>query len=200
MDGVTAIITAAGESTRMGQPKALLQWQGVTLIDYQTTSLLSGGVANVVVVLGHEAARIEPNYKKLGVQYVVNSNYRQGRSASIVAGLEKVESSTTTIMLLGVDQPRPPSIITTVLGYHKANQALITSPRYQGRGGHPLVFSALLRSELETITEEHKGIRALFRTHPNDIAEVPIDDPIVCLDLNTPEEYETAKNRYGEGL
>ena len=92
------------------------------------------------------------------------------------------------------------SIITTVLGYHKANQALITSPRYQGRGGHPLVFSALLRSELETITEEHKGIRALFRTHPNDIAEVPIDDPIVCLDLNTPEEYETAKNRYGEGL
>ena len=154
----------------------------------------------MVVVLGHEAARIEPNYKKLGVQYVVNSNYRQGRSASIVAGLEKVESSTTTIMLLGVDQPRPPSIITTVLGYHKANQALITSPRYQGRGGHPLVFSALLRSELETITEEHKGIRALFRTHPNDIAEVPIDDPVVCLDLNTPEEYETAKNRYGEGL
>ena len=200
MYGVTAIITAAGESTRMGQPKALLIWEGVTLIDYQTTSLLSGGVTNVVVVLGHEAARIEPNYKMPSVQYVVNSNYRQGRSTSILAGLREVESNTASIMLLGVDQPRPPSIITTVLDYHKANQALITSPRYQGRGGHPLVFSASLRSELEAITEDHQGIRALFKTHPNDITEVPIDDPIVCLDLNTPEEYETAKSRYGEGL
>lgn len=200
MYGVTAIITAAGESTRMGQPKALLRWEGVTLIDYQTASLLSGGVTDVVVVLGHEAARIEPNYKMPGVQYVVNSNYRQGRSTSILAGLREVESNTTSIMLLGVDQPRPPSIITTVLDCHKANQALITSPRYQGRGGHPLVFSASLRSELEAITEDHQGIRALFKSHPNDITEVPIDDPIVCLDLNTPVEYEIARSRYGELL
>ena len=135
-----------------------------------------------------------------GVQYVVNSNYRQGRSTSILAGLREVESNTTSIMLLGVDQPRPPSIITTVLDCHKANQALITSPRYQGRGGHPLVFSASLRSELEAITEDHQGIRALFKTHPNDITEVPIDDPIVCLDLNTPVEYEIARSRYGELL
>ena len=87
MDGVTAIITAAGESTRMGQPKALLQWEGVTLIDYQSSSLLSGGVTDVVIVLGHEAARIEPHYKMSSVRYVVNSNYRQGRSTSILVGL-----------------------------------------------------------------------------------------------------------------
>ena len=198
MGGITAIVTAAGESTRMGKPKALLQWEGVTLIDYQSSSLLSGGVTDVVIVLGHEAARIEPHCKMSRVRYVVNSNYRHGKSTSILAGLREVESNTTSIMILGVDQPRPPSIIRTVLNWHKTNRSLITSPRYRGRGGHPLVFSALLRPELETITEEHQGIRALFKTHPKDIAEVPINDPIVCLDLNTPEEYEKARSRYGE--
>ena len=198
MSDVTAIVTAAGESTRMGRPKALLQWEGVTLIDYQSSSLLSGGVTDVVIVLGHEADRIQPNYKTSSVRYVVNSNYRQGRSASILAGLREGESNTTSIMLLGVGQPRPPSIISEVLDCHKTNQALITSPLDQGRGGHPLVFSALLRPELETITEEQQGIRALFKTHPKDIVEVPINNPIVCLDLNTPEEYEKARSRYAE--
>lgn len=198
MDNITAIITAAGESTRMGRSKALLLWHGVTLINYQASSLLSGGVANVVVVIGHEADQIDLCPRVPGVQYVVNSDYRKGRSTSILTGLSRVESSTMGIMLLGVDQPRPPEIVTKVLQYHKANKALITSPRYKGRGGHPLVFAASLRSELETITEEQEGIRAIFRAHPDDISEVLIDDPIVCLDLNTPEEYEMAKSRYGE--
>ena len=197
MGGVTAILTAAGESTRMGCPKPLLPWRGVTLVEYQTASLLSGGVDEVIVVLGHEASRIEPRVKVPRTRCVVNRRYRRGKSTSVLAGLAQVPSDAEGILLLGVDQPRPPEIVAAVLDSHKAAGALITSPRYEGRGGHPLVFEASLRSELEGVTEEREGIRAVFRAHLDEVNGVAIDDPIVCLDLNTPEAYEEARERYG---
>ena len=75
--------------------------------------------------------------------------------------------------------------------------ALITSPRYEGRGGHPLLFSATLRGELESITDEGQGVREVFDVHRGEVNEVMFDDPIVRLDLNTPEEYEAARAKYG---
>lgn len=197
MGGVTAILTAAGESTRMGRPKPLLLWHGVTLVEYQTSSLLSGGVDDVIVVLGHEATQVKAHVNVPRSRHVVNPDYRRGKSTSVLAGLSEVASDAESILLLGVDQPRPPEIVATVLESHRATGALITSPRYEVRGGHPLVFDASLRSELETITEENEGIRAVFRAHRDDVNEVDMDDPIVCLDLNTPEAYEEAKSRYG---
>lgn len=197
MGGVTAILTAAGESTRMGRPKPLLLWHGVTLVEYQTSSLLSGGVDDVIVVLGHEATQVKAHVNVPRSRHVVNPDYRRGKSTSVLAGLSEVASDAESILLLGVDQPRPPEIVATVLESHRVTGALITSPRYEVRGGHPLVFDASLRSELETITEENEGIRAVFRAHRDDVNEVDMDDPIVCLDLNTPEAYEEAKSRYG---
>ena len=197
MGGVTAILTAAGESTRMGRPKPLLPWHGVTLVEYQITSLLSGGVDEVVVVLGHEAAEVEAHVNVPRSRHVVNPDYRRGKSTSVLAGLSEVASDAEGILLLGVDQPRPSEIVAAVLESHKATGALITSPRYEGRGGHPLVFAASLRPELEAITEENEGIRAVFRAHREEVNEVDMDDPIVCLDLNTPQAYEEAKSRYG---
>ena len=184
----------------MGRPKPLLPWHGVTLVEYQIASLIDAGVSQVIVVLGHEHEAIAPHVSGDGVHSVMNVQYRQGKATSVRAGLTAVDTAATDILLLAVDQPRPAKIVAAIVSGHEESSALITAPRYRGRGGHPLVFSASLRSELEAITEDHQGIRALFKTHPNDITEVPIDDPIVCLDLNTPEEYEIARSRYGELL
>ena len=60
-----------------------------------------------------------------------------------------------------------------------------------------LIFSASLKSELERITEENQGIREVFEAHRDEVFEVAVDDPILRLDLNTPEAYEEAKRRYG---
>ena len=197
MSGISAILTAAGESTRMGRPKPLLPWRGVTLLEYQVSCLSGAGVAEVVVVLGHEADAVAPYVEGPGVRYLVNPDFRQGKITSIKAGLRSIDPTAEAILLLAVDQPRTRKIISAVIRAHLENNALITSPRFQGRGGHPLIFSAALKDELERISEEEQGLRGVFELHRDQVTEVEIDDPLVRLDINTPEAYEAAKRRYG---
>ena len=197
MPFVSAILTAAGESTRMGLPKPLLSWHAMLLVEYQIASLIDAGVAEVVVVLGHRHELVASHVKGPGVRLVVNPDYRQGKTTSIKAGLRHIDPAATEVLLLAVDQPRPPEIIAAVMSSHLREKALITSPRYRGHGGHPLLFSARLRDELEAITEEGQGVREVVQAHLADVNRVPIDDPIVRLDINSPEEYEEARARYG---
>ena len=194
---VSAVLTAAGESTRMGRPKPLLPWHGLPLIEYQIASLVASGVSEVVVVLGHEHELVAPHVSGDGVRHVVNSEYREGKATSVRAGLRAVDAAASDILLLAVDQPRPPEIISTVIGSHVGRDALITSPRYSGRGGHPLIFSARLRGELEGISEETQGVREVLRAHAAEVNKVAIDDPVIGLDINDPDAYEEALRLFG---
>ena len=197
MAGISAILTAAGESTRMGRPKPLLPWRGVTLIEHQIRCLLDGGASEVIAVLGHEANAVVPYVNGPSVRHVVNPDYHLGRTTSIKVGLKHIDLHADAILLLAVDQPRTSDIISTVIQAHCEKDALITSPRYQGHGGHPLIFSASLREELERISEENQGIREVFEAHRSEVFMLEIDDPIIRLDLNTPEAYEEAFSKLG---
>ena len=196
MPGVSAVLTAAGESTRMGQPKPLLPWRGVTLIEYQVDSLSQAGVSQIVVVLGHESEAVARFMDERSARCVVNEDYRKGRSGSIKVGLAAVDADADALLFLGVDQPRTPDLISRVVEVHFRQDALITSPRHNGRGGHPLVFSMSLREELANTTEENQGIREVFRRHDGEVNEVEIDDPMIRLDLNTADDYENARALY----
>lgn len=197
MPGISAILTAAGESTRMGRPKPLLRWHGLTLLEYQIHSLTVAGSAEVVVVLGHQADLIAPYAKGPGVRCVLNADYAVGKTTSIKAGLSSIAPDADGILLLAVDQPRTSKIISTLIQAHLDSNALITSPRIQGHGGHPLIFSSSLKGDLERISEHRQGLRQVFQAHSGHITEVEFDDPLVRLDINTPEDYEAAKKRYG---
>jgi molybdenum cofactor cytidylyltransferase len=181
----------------MGRPKPLLPWHGVTLVEYQIASLIDAGVSQVIVVLGHEHEAIALHVSGDGVHSVMNAQYRQGKATSVRAGLTAVDTAATDILLLAVDQPRPPAVIAAVITAHVGDDALITSPRYGGRGGHPLIFSARLRDELETITEDSQGVREVFRAHADEINEVVIDDPMIRLDINDQDAYEEALRLFG---
>ena len=85
---VSAILTAAGESTRMGRPKALLPWHGTTLLEHQTACLIDAGAAEVVVVLGHQANAVVPQVKGPHVRHVLNPDYRLGKTTSIKPACE----------------------------------------------------------------------------------------------------------------
>lgn len=198
MPGVSAVLTAAGESTRMGRPKPLLSWHGITLLEYQISSLYTSGVSEIVVVLGHRAESVARYVTDPRARYVVNEAYRDGRTTSIKAGLEQVDPSSESILLLGVDQPRTPEIISKVVRAHADRDSLITSPRFRGKGGHPLVFSSSLMEELCSITEDGQGVREVFQEHRDQVTEIEIDDPMVRLDLNTLDDYEEARSHYGE--
>ena len=193
---ISAILTAAGESTRMGRPKPLLEWHGVPLVRFQIDSLLDAGVHEVVVVLGHECSLVARHVSGVGVRPVVNADYKHGKTTSVLRGIFSAGPDATDLILLAVDQPRPAWVVKRVIESHVDQNALITSPRYQGRGGHPLVFSATLRGELESITDEGQGVREVFDVHRGEVNEVAFNDPIVRLDLNTPEEYEAARANY----
>lgn len=180
----------------MGQPKALLDWQGVPLVQHQVRSLIDSGVGQVIAVLGHRAESIRPFVESdTGAEVVVNLSYKTGKSSSVRAGLKMLNSEAAHIMIISVDQPRPPKLLSEVLKAHLRHGSVITYPVYQGRGGHPVLFSRGLLPELMGISEARKGLREVIERHSAEVNRVPVDDPEAILDMNTVEDYRRAVER-----
>ena len=197
--GVSAVLLAAGESTRMGRPKPLLPWEGTTLVQYQVASLLNGGVDEVCVVTGAGGEAVESLFRdETGVRVVPNPDYKTGKTTSVRAGVRAVDAAAAAIVILAADQPRPDWVIRHVVDSHLSAGAPVTSPRFQGRGGHPLVFSAGLRQELLEITEAKQGIREVVRRHADRMNLLEFESRVVRLDINTPDTYAAAIRDYGE--
>lgn len=193
MDRISAILLAAGESTRLGEVKALLPWQGQTILQRQIEALTQAGAVDIVVVLGHQAERLAPLVKTMPrVKVVRNAHYREGKTTSIKAGLKAVDPASGTILILGVDQPRSAATLAALLEHHRGAGALITIPVYRGQGGHPAVFSASLIPELMVITEEQAGLKAVVYRPGREIERVEMPSMEVLLDINTPQDYERA--------
>lgn len=175
----------------MGRVKALLPWQGVSLIQFQITQLLEAGAQEVVVVMGYAAAELYPLVTATsGVRPVVNHDYKLGRAGSVRAGMASLDPAAETVVIIGVDQPRPASLIRHLLCDHRRRQSIITVPTYRGRRGHPVVFARAIFPELATVSEERKGLREVMVRFSNEVAEVEVDDSAATLDLNTPSDYE----------
>ena len=198
MASISAILLTAGESTRMGQLKALLPWDGGTLLEYQVRTLASAGASEVIVVLGHDAGTISPYVSSMQVKTAFNPLYHLGKTTSIKTGLRSVSPQAQAVLLLAVDQPRPLQIVRDLIQAHLETAALITAPRYQGHGGHPIIFSLALKPELESITEEKQGVREVMEAHKDGMHSVEVDDPVVRLDINDMESYQQAKALYSE--
>lgn len=180
----------------MGQLKALLPWQDSVLLRHQVQALLDGGVDRVVVVLGHRADELKPHLDGIeGVSWTLNPDYLSGKTTSLKAGLEALQTASASpqvILILNVDQPRQPQTIRRLLDFHRAGTGLITHPTYRGKGGHPIVLNATLLEELASIDEETLGLKAVTQRHAADTTDVDMKTPEVLWDLNTPEDYERA--------
>ena len=194
MAATVAILLAAGESRRMGRPKALLPWQGTTLLAHQVAILREGGVDSVVVVLGHGADSLRTVLEgQAAVTWVINRDYLQGKTTSVKTGLTALgEELPAVLLILNVDQPRSPDTIRVLLRRHWTEGGLITIPTYGGKGGHPIVIDASLLDELRSIDEKTMGIKAVVRRHEESTRRVEMPTPEVLWDLNTPEDYEEA--------
>ena len=198
MPGIAAVLLAAGESSRMGQPKPLLPWGDRPLMQYQVESLAEAGATPIIVVLGHNPADIAPYVRgSNALQTIINPRYAEGKTTSIRLGVSQVRDDVEGILLLAVDQPRPPELIRRVIEEHLRSGALITHPTYNGRGGHPIVFHISLKQELLAITEEQQGIREVVDRHQGSVQKVAVDCPIARVDLNTTADYENALRDFG---
>jgi len=191
MKGVSALLLAAGKSNRMGQLKALLPWKETTLLQYQVGSLQSGGVSQVIVVLGYRAESLRSVIVDIpGVLPVLNVRYNTGRASSVRAGLKKLNQDTEMIMVLSVDQPRSPDLIARVLKEHRKSQSLVTYPTYNGKGGHPTIFSSSLLPDLMKIRDSRLGLREVVARYVGETHRFEVSDKDALLDLNYPEDYE----------
>jgi molybdenum cofactor cytidylyltransferase len=201
MGSVSGILLAAGESTRMRTPKALLDWDGKSLLESQVNSLRNAGVSDIIVVLGHyvnEFISVLNNYEGY-LQIVENSNYWKGKTTSIIKGLENISADSDMLVLLAVDQPRPANLIATLISSHRNTNALITHPSYEGKGGHPLIFDKILFKELAVISEKTEGIRNIVKKYMHRLNVIQVNNPIVRVDINTPEDYLYALSIQEEG-
>ena len=177
----------------MGRLKAVLPWQDTTLLQYQVNSLLSAGISDVIVVVGYKAETLRPLIEDIpGVVTVLNLRYRTGKSSSVRAGLRHLGSHAGHILVLAVDQPRSPDLIRQVMDAHIRHGAPVTYPTYQGKGGHPIIFSRDLWPELTRIRESRQGLREVGQRHRHEATRIPVDDPQVLLDLNLPHDYRRA--------
>ena len=206
----SAILLAAGVSRRMGTLKALLDWQGRSLLIHQIVSLREAGADEVIVVLGHRSdelqARIGVNrevYDLGGVRCATNEDYAQGKTTSIKTGLWALGPSAdpdAAILMLNVDQPRSPGVIQQTLAAHRnGSDHLITVPTCQGKGGHPIIVSRRLYDELIAIDEKTQGMRAVTERYRAYTQRVELGAAELLWDVNTPEQYQAALKALAAG-
>ena len=191
---VAGVLLAAGLSTRMGATKALLDWQGAPLVVFQTRQLRAAGCDPVIVVVGHDAARLRTALAGEHVIIVDNDIYRSGRASSVRAGAAAVPSTASAVVLLNVDQPRRSELIAALIASRAQNDAAIVTPTFDGHGGHPAVFAGRLLPELRAVEDATQGLRAVVTRHARERRLLPWDNAEVLLDLNDAAAYETARS------
>ena len=204
----TALLLAAGESARMGTPKALLEWGGRPLLGHQLSVLQKSRVDECIVVLGREAARLAdlvepflrwPRWKARGV---VNPRPADGRSSSIRAGLAALSRPPEALLIAAVDQPLERDLVDALLLAGEREWSVpgdgwplkrIVVPTFDGRRGHPPLFHGSLFPELLGVSEETEGLRRVVRRIPERVLEVPWQRSGILLNLNTPSDYESTQ-------
>ena len=195
---IAALLLAAGESTRMGRLKQLLEWDGAPLVAWHAAQLRDAGAEDVVVVLGHAAEEIRgavPDFATV----VVNEAYKEGRATSLRRGAEALPENTEAVLILSVDQPRPAWLAKRLIERWRDGRPKVVSPRFEKGYGHPILLDGSLVAELRAVSDETLGLRAVIDRYAGEAVSVSIANQAVHVDLNTPADYEAALASYRRG-
>jgi molybdenum cofactor cytidylyltransferase len=188
---LSAILLAAGESKRMGKPKQLMPLGQSTILEQAIDNLLSSAANEIIVVLGHGAEEIKKTIATKPVKIMINPNYKEGMSTSIIAGLILADPQAEAIMLALGDQPSVDSqIINHLIDEFYNHDKGIAVPTYQGRRGHPIIFAVKYKEKLLEL-EGDIGGREIIKQHPDDVLEVAVDSESVISDIDTRDDYQS---------
>ena len=188
---LSAILLAAGESKRMGEPKQLMPLGSSTVVEQAIDNLLNSAVNEVIVVLGYKAEEITETIADKPVKIMFNPNYRQGMSTSIIAGFVLADRQAQAVMLALGDQPLVDSqTINRLIDEFYNHDKGIAVPTYQGRRGHPTIFAIKYKPELLKL-EGDIGGRQIIQYHADDILEVAVDSESVITDIDTRDDYQS---------
>jgi molybdenum cofactor cytidylyltransferase len=186
----SAILLTAGKSTRMGSLKALLPWKGTTLLQHQLSQFHLSKVDQLIVVLGYQSTKLLPYLENVSAQLVWNEHYEMGKTESIKKGLLSLNENTDCIMIASVDQPVSQALIDAMVTQFIETKSKIIIPVYNGKRGHPILFSSELLEELRQINEDTNGLKVIVHKRKQEISELTVEDRSVLFNFNSPKDYE----------
>ncbi|HET9803697.1 MAG TPA: nucleotidyltransferase family protein [Candidatus Acidoferrum sp.] len=184
-------ILAAGESRRMGTPKALLDYRGKNFVEHLIGVTQHPRVGLLRVVLGAKADDIRAQIAVNPDAIVVNDQWQRGQLSSIQTAIRSLpQGATEALMLCPVDHPTisRETIAQLIAGFDRSQKAIIV-PVYKERRGHHVIFRAALYDELLAASPEI-GARQVVWAHANGVEQIPTDDEGVILNVDDPATYQ----------
>jgi molybdenum cofactor cytidylyltransferase len=189
---VHPIVLAAGASSRMGFPKALLRFRGSSALELILGCCRRAGTEDPLVVLGHDKERIAPEAERLGYRVVTNPCPEQGQTSSLKAGVRALEAIAGALLIFPVDQPlvAPATIEALARAWRARRQETpIVVPRHGDRCGHPALLDLTLREEILALGDKQPAHEVIWRV-PARMLDLEVDDHHVLDRINTRQEYE----------
>jgi molybdenum cofactor cytidylyltransferase len=188
---IIAVVLSAGESSRMGRPKALLPIEGQRFIERIIRVIGQSKVGRTIVVLGHHADQLRGQIEHLPVEVVINPDYRSGQLSSLQAAIRHIKHDDRCdgILVHLVDHPFiDAALVNALIESFLEAKKLIVVPRYKGKRGHPVIFSRELFKELLNAPVDH-GAKAVVNAHRPETLEIEWQNEGITLDIDTPELY-----------
>lgn len=186
---IAAVILAAGGSSRFGQPKPLLDWDGRPLIAHTADIAWTAELAPIHVVVGAAAEAVSAALAGRPVQVFTNYRWEQGLSTSLSLGVSTLPPDVEAAVFLPADQPllTPELLRALVTAYRESGRPIVV-PTIAGERRNPALFARTLFPELANLSGDVGG-RALWSVYPHHIKEVPWPNVDELADVDTPESY-----------
>jgi molybdenum cofactor cytidylyltransferase len=191
---ISALVLAAGRSTRMGGPNKLLATiEGQPLVRHAASAALGAGLQDVVVVTGHQGEPVRAAVGGLPVRFADNPDFAEGLSTSLRAGLAALPADCDAAIVLLGDMPRISAELVgrLVAAFDPEKGRHIVVPVAAGRRGNPVLWSRRFFPELAKVTGDQGG-RSVLSAYPEAITEVETETDAVHLDLDTREALAAA--------
>ena len=187
---LAAVILSGGASSRMGSPKALLPYQGRPFLEHLLDVVQNPRIGVRRVVLGAHAEPITRAVALDPSEIVINDDWEKGQLSSIQAGLRSLPAGTAGMVLCLIDHPLiSAELVDGLIEQFYATRAPIVLPVYEGKRGHPVIFSATVYEELLRAPEE-VGARSVVWAHSKEICEHSTLEEGCLLNLNDPETFD----------
>ncbi len=186
---ISAVVLAAGESKRMGQPKMLLPWGNSTVLQTVISTLQESGLEDILVVTGGAKQQVE-TLVPASVEIVFNPDFTKSEMlGSIQAGLSAREQKSEAALIALGDQPQiEKTTIARILEEYRKTKNPIIVPSYQMHRGHPWLVRQALWTDILAL-QPPDTLREFLNRHADAIRYIPFDSPSILQDLDTPGDY-----------